>query len=97
MTLILTRQDVQSLLGFDECIAAVERPSAFTPKGGPAASVLAIRSRKGASTSRRPAGASRCISPQDERQLLRQSSPHGLPAIQGVIVLCAAMTAARSR
>jgi alanine dehydrogenase len=91
MTLVLTRHDVQSLLGFDECIAAVEAAFRLHAEGRSLPpGVLAIRSRDGGFHIK-AAGLelSRLyFAAKINANFSDNPRRHGLPAIQGVIVLC---------
>jgi alanine dehydrogenase len=90
-TVILTRGDVEQLLGWDECIAAVEGAFRLHAAGRslePA--VLAVRAREGVFHVKAAglelgrvyfAAKSNANFPENPRR-------HGLPAIQGVIALC---------
>ena len=90
-TRILTRQDVQTVLGWDECIAAVERAFLLHAEGrslGPG--VLGVRAGAGGFHIKAAgldlgrtyfAAKTNANFPENPRR-------HGLPAIQGVIVLC---------
>ena len=99
-TRILTRRDVEDLLGWDECIAAVEDAFRLHAAGRSLApGVLGVpRARAAASTSRPPgwswaASTSRSRPTPTSRRTPRR---HGLPAIQGVIAaLRCAATGAR--
>jgi len=91
MTLILTRRHVQSLLGFDECIAAVEAAFRLHAEGRSLPpGVLGVRSREGAFHIK-AAGLelSRLyFASKTNANFSDNPRRHGLPAIQGVIVLC---------
>lgn len=90
-TLVLTRRDVRNLLGFDEAIAAVEAAFRLHAEGRSLApGVLGVPSRDGGFHIKaagldlgRPYFAAKTNGnfPGNPRR-------HGLPAIQGVIVLC---------
>jgi len=90
-TLVLTRGDVLGLLGWDEAIASVERAFRLHAQGsGPPPGVLGVPSPEGGFHIKaaslglgRPYFAAKTNAnfPGNPRR-------HGLPAIQGVIVLC---------
>ena len=90
-TLVLTRRDVQAFLGIDECIAAVEAAFRLHAAGRSLPpGVLGVRAREGGFHVKaaglelsRPYFAAKTNGnfPSNPRR-------HGLPAIQGVIVLC---------
>ncbi len=90
-TLILTRRDVRELLGLDECIAAVESAFRLHAEGRSLApGVLAIRARDGGFHIKaaglelgRPYFAAKI-----NANFSSNPRRHGLPAIQGVVVLC---------
>jgi alanine dehydrogenase len=90
-TLILTRRDVRELLGLDECIAAVESAFRLHAEGrslGPG--VLAVTARDGGFHIK-AAGLElgrRYFAAKTNANFPSNPSRHGLPAIQGVIVLC---------
>jgi len=90
-TLILTRHDVQALLGFDECIAAVETAFRLHAEGRSLApGVLGVRSREGGFHIK-AAGLERgrlYFAAKTNANFSGNPRRHGLPAIQGVIVLC---------
>jgi alanine dehydrogenase len=91
MTLILTQQDVRTLLGFDECIAAVEAAFRLHAEGRSLApGMLGVRSR-GGGFHIKAAGLelSRLyFVAKTNANFSGNPRRHGLPAIQGVIVLC---------
>ena len=91
MTLILTRHDVQGLLGFDECIAAVEAAFRLHAEGRSLPpGVLGIRSREG-KFHIKAAGLELgrlYFAAKTNANFSDNPRRHGLPAIQGVIVLC---------
>lgn len=90
-TLVLTRSDVERLLGWDECIAAVEQAFRLHAEGRSLApGVLGVPAPEGGfhvKAAGLPLGRlyfaakSNANYPDNPRR-------HGLPAIQGVIVLC---------
>jgi alanine dehydrogenase len=90
-TRILTRLDVQALLGWDECIAAVEGAFRLHAEGRSLApGVLGVRAPEGGFHIKAAglelghlyfAAKTNANFPDNPRR-------HGLPAIQGVIVLC---------
>jgi len=90
-TLVLTRRDVRALLGLDECIAAVE--AAFrlhAPGRSLSPGVLAVRARNGGFHIK-AAGLelSRLyFAAKTNANFPDNPARHGLPAIQGVILLC---------
>jgi len=90
-TRVLTRADVQALLGFDECIAAVE--SAFRLHGegrSLAPGVLAVYAREGGFHIK-AAGLELerlYFAAKSNANFPENPARHGLPAIQGVVVLC---------
>ena len=89
-TLILTRRDVQALLGLDECIAAVESAFRLHAEGKSLApGVLAVKARDGGFHIK-AAGLElgrRYFAAKTNANFSSNPSRHGLPAIQGVIVL----------
>jgi len=91
MTLILTQRDVRALLGFDECIAAVEAAFRLHAEGRSLApGTLGVRSREGGFHIK-AAGLelSRLyFAAKTNANFSGNPRRHGLPAIQGVIVLC---------
>jgi alanine dehydrogenase len=91
MTLILTQPDVRALLGYDECIAAVEAAFRLHAEGRSLApGVLGIRSREGGFHIK-AAGLERgrlYFAAKTNANFSDNPRRHGLPAIQGVIVLC---------
>jgi alanine dehydrogenase len=90
-TLILTRRDVQELLGLDECIAAVESAFRLHAEGKSLApGVLAVPARDGGFHIK-AAGLElgrRYFAAKTNANFSSNPSRHGLPAIQGVVVLC---------
>jgi alanine dehydrogenase len=90
-TLILTRRDVRELLGLDECIAAVESAFRLHAEGRSLApGVLGIRAGDGGFHIK-AAGLElgrRYFAAKTNANFSSNPSRHGLPAIQGVIVLC---------
>ncbi|HKZ33452.1 MAG TPA: ornithine cyclodeaminase family protein [Vicinamibacteria bacterium] len=90
-TLILTRRDVQELLGLDECIAAVESAFRLHAEGKSLApGVLAVRARDGGFHIK-AAGLElgrHYFAAKTNANFFSNPSRHGLPAIQGVVVLC---------
>lgn len=91
MTLILTRHDVQSLLGFDECIAAVEAAFRLHAEGRSLPpGVLSFRAPRGGFHIK-AAGLQQerlYFAAKTNANFSDNPRRHGLPAIQGVIVLC---------
>jgi len=91
MTLILTQADVQRLLGLDECIAAVEAAFRLHAEGRSLEpGVLGIRSRDGAFHIK-AAGLELdrlYFAVKTNGNFSANPQRRGLPAIQGVIVLC---------
>jgi alanine dehydrogenase len=91
MTLILTRRDVQSLLGFDECIAAVEGAFRLHAEGRSLTpGVLGVPSREGGFHVK-AAGLEMgrlYFAAKTNANFSGNPRRHGRPAIQGVIVLC---------
>ena len=90
-TLILTRRDVQELLGLDECIAAVESAFRLHAEGKSLApGVLAVPARDGGFHIK-AAGLElgrHYFAAKTNANFFSNPSRHGLPAIQGVVVLC---------
>jgi len=90
-TLILTRRDVQALLGFDECIAALEAAFRLHAEGRSLApGVLGVPSRAGGFHVK-AAGLEMgrlYFAAKTNANFSGNPRRHGLPAIQGVIVLC---------
>jgi ornithine cyclodeaminase/alanine dehydrogenase-like protein (mu-crystallin family) len=90
-TLVLTRRDVQALLGWDECIAAVEQAFRLHAGGkslGPA--VLGVRAPRGGFHVK-AAGLElgrHYFAAKTNANFSDNPRRHGRPAIQGVIVLC---------
>ena len=91
MTLVLTQEDVRALLGFDECIAAVEAAFRLHAEGRSLApGVLGIPSR-GGGFHIKAAGLELgrlYFAAKTNANFSDNPRRHGLPAIQGVIVLC---------
>jgi alanine dehydrogenase len=90
-TLILTRSDVAALLSLEECIAAVEEAFRLHGEGKAAPpGVLALHSAEGAFHIKAGIlGSSRPYFVAKGNTNFAQNPPrYGLPAIQGVIVLC---------
>lgn len=90
-TLVLTRRDVQDLLGMDDCIAAVERAFRLHAEGQSLApGVLAVAAPDG--TFHIKAAGLRLdrlyFAVKVNANYSENPARHGLPAIQGVIVLC---------
>jgi len=91
MTLVLTRRDVETLLGWDECIEAVEAAFRLHAEGrslGPG--VLAVRAPAGGFHIK-AAGLPRgrlYFAAKTNANFSENPRRHGLPTIQGVIVLC---------
>jgi alanine dehydrogenase len=91
MTLVLTRGDVEALLGWDECIEAVEAAFRLHAEGrslGPG--VLGVRA-PGGGFHIKAAGLPRgrlYFAAKTNANFPENPRRHGLPAIQGVIVLC---------
>ena len=90
-TLVLTRRDVQELLGLDDCIAAVESAFRLHAEGrslGPG--VLGVPARDGGFHIK-AAGLElgrRYFAAKTNANFPDNPRRHGLPAIQGGIVLC---------
>ncbi len=91
-TLILTRRDVRELLGLDECIAAVESAFRLHAEGKSLApGVLAVPARDGGfhiKAAGLDLGQRRYFAAKTNANFSSNPSRHGLPAIQGVVVLC---------
>ena len=91
MTLILTQQDVRALLGIDECIAAVEAAFRLHAEGRSLApGMLGVPSREGGFHIK-AAGLQMSrlyFAAKTNANFSGNPRRHGLPAIQGVIVLC---------
>ena len=90
-TLVLTRRDVQDLLGVDDCIAAVEAAFRLHAEGRSLApGVLAVAAPDG--TFHIKAAGLRLdrlyFAVKVNGNYSENPARHGLPAIQGVIVLC---------
>jgi alanine dehydrogenase len=90
-TLVLTRAQVEGLLGFDECIAAVEAAFRLHAEGKSLApGVLGVRSREGG-FHLKAAGLERgrlYFAAKTNANFPDNPRRHGWPAIQGVVVLC---------
>ncbi len=90
-TLVLTRSDVQALLGYDDCIAAVEAAFRLHAEGRSLApGVLAVRAREGGFHVK-AAGLDLgrlYFAAKTNANFSDNPSRRGLPAIQGVVVLC---------
>src|SRR5262245_2762075 len=90
-TRILTRQDVQALLDWDECIAAVENAFRLHAEGRSLApGVLGVPARNGGfhvKAAGLELGRS-YFAAKTNGNFPDNPSRHGLPAIQGVVVLC---------
>lgn len=90
-TLVLTRADVQRLLGWDECIAAVETAFRLHAEGKSLApGVLGVPSRAGGFHVK-AAGLDLgrlYFAAKTNANFPGNPGRHGLPAIQGVVVLC---------
>ena len=90
-TLILTRRDVQELLGWDECIAAVEGAFRLHAEGRSLSpGVLGVRAPHGGFHIK-AAGLNvgrLYFAAKTNANFSDNPRRHGLPAIQGVIVLC---------
>ena len=90
-TLVLTRSDVQALLSYDDCIVAMEAAFRLHAEGRSLApGVLAVRAREGVFHVKaaglelgRPYFAAKT-----NANFSDNPSRRGLPAIQGVVVLC---------
>jgi alanine dehydrogenase len=91
MTLILTQPDVRALLGIDECIAAVEAAFRLHAEGRSLApGMLGVPSREGGFHIK-AAGLQMgrlYFAAKTNANFSGNPRRHGLPAIQGVIVLC---------
>jgi alanine dehydrogenase len=89
-TLVLTRRDVRELLGLDECIAGVEAAFRLHAEGRSLApGVLAVQARDGGFHVK-AAGLElgrRYFAAKTNANFSSNPARHGLPAIQGVIVL----------
>ena len=90
-TLVLTRRDVRQLLGMDDCIAAVEAAFRLHAEGRSLPpGVLAIRAPEGGFHIK--AAGLRLdrlyFAAKANANFSENPRRHGLPAIQGVIVLC---------
>ena len=94
MTLVLTQRDVRTLLGFDECITAVEAAFRLHAEGRSLApGVLGVPSREGGFHIK-AAGLERgrlYFAAKTNANFSGNPRRNGLPAIQGVIVLCDGM------
>jgi len=90
-TLVLTRSDVQALLGYDDCIAAVEAAFRLHAEGRSLApGVLTVGAREGVFHVK-AAGLDLgrlYFAAKTNANFSENPRRHGLPAIQGVIVLC---------
>jgi alanine dehydrogenase len=90
-TLILVRADVQALLGLDECIGAVEAAFRLHAEGRSLApGVLAVRAPNGGFHIK-AAGLELerlYFAAKSNANFPDNPARHGLPAIQGVVVLC---------
>lgn len=90
-TLVLARGDVEGLLGLDECIAAVEHAFRLHAEGKTLApGVLAVPAREGGFHIK-AAGLQLdrlYFAAKTNANFPGNPARHGLPAIQGVIVLC---------
>jgi ornithine cyclodeaminase/alanine dehydrogenase-like protein (mu-crystallin family) len=90
-TLVLTRAEVQALLGIDECIAAVEAAFRLHAEGRSLApGVLAVRARDGGFHIK-AAGLELdrlYFAAKTNANFPDNPARRGLPAIQGVVVLC---------
>ena len=90
-TLVLTRRDVQALLGWDECIAAVEGAFRLHAEGRSLSpGVLGVRAPEGGFHIK-AAGLDLgrlYFAAKTNANFTDNPRRHGLPAIQGVIVLC---------
>jgi alanine dehydrogenase len=91
-TLILARHDVRKLLGLDECIAAVEAAFRLHAEGRSLApAVLGVPAGEGGGFHVKAAGLDlnrRYFAAKTNGNFPGNPRKHGLPAIQGVIVLC---------
>jgi ornithine cyclodeaminase/alanine dehydrogenase-like protein (mu-crystallin family) len=90
-TLVLTGRDVRALLGWDECIAAVEKAFRLHGEGKSLApGVLGVRAPRGGFHIK-AAGLQLdrlYFAAKTNANFSENPRRHGLPAIQGVIVLC---------
>jgi len=90
-TLVLTRRDVQALLGWDECIAAVEGAFRLHAEGRSLSpGVLGVRAPHGGFHVK-AAGLElgrTYFAAKTNANFSENPRRHGLPAIQGAIVLC---------
>jgi alanine dehydrogenase len=90
-TLVLTGRDVRALLGWDECIAAVEKAFRLHAEGKSLApGVLGVRA-PGGGFHIKAAGLQLdrlYFAAKTNANFSENPRRHGLPAIQGVIVLC---------
>jgi ornithine cyclodeaminase/alanine dehydrogenase-like protein (mu-crystallin family) len=90
-TLVLTRSDVEALLGWDECIAAVEGAFRLHAEGRSLApGVLGVRAPDGGfhvKAAGLPLGRL-YFAAKVNANFTDNPRRHGLPAIQGLIVLC---------
>ena len=90
-TLVLTRRDVQELLGMDDCIAAVEAAFRLHAEGRSLSpGVLGVRAPEGGFHIK-AAGLKLgrlYFAAKTNANFSGNPRRHGLPAIQGVIVLC---------
>lgn len=90
-TLVLTRSHVQTLLGIDECIAAVETAFRLHAEGRSLSpGVLGIAAREGGFHIKAAGldGSRLYFAAKTNGNFPGNPRRHGLPAIQGVIVLC---------
>lgn len=90
-TLVLTRADVQRLLGFDECIAAVEAAFRLHAEGRSLPpGVLGVPSREGGFHVKAAGldGGRLYFAAKTNANFPENPARHGIPAIQGVVVLC---------
>jgi alanine dehydrogenase len=90
-SLVLTRTDVQALLGMDECIAAVEAAFRLHAEGSSLSpGVLAVRAPDGGFHIKAAGLKLEHLYVAVKVNANYSGNPrrHGLPAIQGVIVLC---------
>jgi alanine dehydrogenase len=90
-TLVLTRGDIAALLGIDECLAAVEQAFRLHAEGRSLApGVLAVPARDGGFHIK-AAGlelGTTYVAVKTNANFPENPRRHGLPAIQGVVVLC---------
>ena len=90
-TLVLSRRDVQALLGLDECFAAVEDAFRLHAEGRSLApAILGVPAREGGFHVK-AAGLDlgrRYFAAKTNANFPGNPRRHGLPAIQGVLVLC---------